>query len=396
MKINILPNLYLKNDGTFDKQKAFIQSGKIAGVCYNKEGYENLDQEPIEKTIKRIDRTLQSGHHSVYDHINISMYIEDIPKILAMVINNEKQYTTSEKSARYTPIESKDDGVITELEEQLYWKWVNIFKIKIKSQYGNLYSDFKINTLAQENARYLISVFMPTKMVYTTTIRQLNYLASWFQDYIKKFDNSNDYLENNLCKYMKEFIEELDRLNILEPDLMKNEKNRKISLFGENLSKIKDYYSNVYSTTYNISFAALAQAQRHRTLNYQLERTKEKEYFIPPIIEEDLMLKDEWLEDLDKVKNLVPSGEKVLINETGTYENFILKLKERLCSEAQLEIMLQTKETLNKYKQFLEQNNNPLKEDIVNYTHGARCTFPDYKCSKDCQNKEGKRLIRKI
>lgn len=396
MKINILPNLYLKNDGTFDKQKAFIQSGKIAGVCYNKEGYENLDQEPIEKTIKRIDRTLQSGHHSVYDHINISMYIEDIPKILAMVINNEKQYTTSEKSARYTPIESKNNGVITELEEQLYWKWVNIFKIKIKSQYGNLYSDFKINTLAQENARYLISVFMPTKMVYTTTIRQLNYLASWFQDYIKKFDNSNDYLENNLCKYMKQFIEELDRLNILEPDLMKNEKKRKISLFGENLNKITDYYSNVYSTNYNMSFAALAQAQRHRTLNYQLERTKEKEYFIPPIIEEDLMLKDEWLEDLDKVKNLVPSGEKVLINETGTYENFILKLKERLCSEAQLEIMLQTKETLNKYKQFLEQNNNPLKDDIVNYTHGARCTFPDYKCPKDCQNKEGKRLIRKI
>ena len=97
-----------------------------------------------------------------------------------MVINNEHEYTTSEKSARYTPIIRKDNSIITEREEQLYNKWLNIFKIKIKAKYGNIYNDFKIKTLAQENARYLISVFTPaTIMEYTTNFGQLNYIIKY-------------------------------------------------------------------------------------------------------------------------------------------------------------------------------------------------------------------------
>ena len=67
-----------------------------------------------------------------------------------------------------------------------------------------------------------------------------------------------------------------------------------------------------------------------------------------------------------------------------------------MCSAAQLEIMLQTKETLLKYKKALEDKNNPLALDILKYSHGARCTFPDYQCPKDCGFKEGKTLTRKI
>ena len=104
MKIAILPNLYLKENGTFDKDKAFELSGKIAGVCYDKEGFEHLLKEDIENTKKRINNTLNNGHHSVYDHIMINFNIKGIPKILAMVLNNEHQYTTSEKSGRYTNV----------------------------------------------------------------------------------------------------------------------------------------------------------------------------------------------------------------------------------------------------------------------------------------------------
>ena len=34
IKINILPNYFLKKDGTFDKKGAINLCGKIAGVCY--------------------------------------------------------------------------------------------------------------------------------------------------------------------------------------------------------------------------------------------------------------------------------------------------------------------------------------------------------------------------
>ena len=65
LKIGILPNSFLKSDGTFDKDNALILSGKIAGVCYDKEGFQHLENEPLEKTMKRIDLTLNNGHHSV-------------------------------------------------------------------------------------------------------------------------------------------------------------------------------------------------------------------------------------------------------------------------------------------------------------------------------------------
>ena len=88
IRIDILPNYFLKEDGTFDKQSAILLSGKIAGVCYDKEGFSHLENEPLEKTMRRVDMTLNNGHHSVYDHINISFNLQNVPKILAMIPNS--------------------------------------------------------------------------------------------------------------------------------------------------------------------------------------------------------------------------------------------------------------------------------------------------------------------
>lgn len=395
IKVGILPNQFLKSNGIFDKDEAIKLSGKIAGVCYDKEGFSHLENEPEEKTLKRIDRTLNNGHHSVYDHITINFNIQNIPKILAMVLNNEKQYTTSEKSDRYTPVIKGEGSIITELEEKLYNKWLEIFKIKIKESYGHIYSDFKIRILAQENARYLATVFLPKQMIYSTSLRQINYIVSWMQEYIDNANMECDF-EKKLVISMKELINEFDRLNVLEEGLMKNEKHRSLSLFGSQLDKKDEYYGDIYSTSYKGTFAHLAQAHRHRTIDYQIELLDNKEYYIPPIIEDDKTLVEEWLNDINSVGNVNPQGEIVLVSETGKYDDFILKCKERLCSGAQLEIMRQTRETLLKYKDALEENNHRLALDIQNYTRGARCTFPDFCCSEDCKFKEGKTLVRKI
>lgn len=395
IEVGILPNQFLKENGTFDKEEAIKLSGKIAGVCYDKEGFTHLENEPEEKTMRRVDMTLNNGHHSVYDHIAISLNLQNLPKILAMVLNNEKQYTTSEKSARYTPIERKIDGVITEEEERIYNKWIDILKVKIKEKYGNIYNDAKIQKLAQENARYFVTVFMPTQMIYSTTFRQINYIASFMEKYIKNA-NMDDSFDVKLVESMKGLLSELSKKNILEERLMKNEKHRSLSLFGKDLDKREIHFGDVYSTVYKGSFAETAQLHRHRTLNYQIESLNDKEYFIPPIIADDQMLVDEWLGDMQIVKGVTPQGEMVKISERGLYEDFILKCKERLCSAAQLEIMLQTRETLLKYKKALEDSNSPLAEDIKKYSHGARCTFPDYDCPSDCKFGEGKILTRKI
>lgn len=394
MKTKILQNFFLKEDGTFDLENALLFSGRIAGVCYDKEGFEHLEKEDISNTQKRINNTLENDHHSVYDHIMINFNIVGIPKILAMVLNNEHQYTTSEKSARYTDVTYKNGSILTEREVALYNKWNERFKELIKENYPD-FTNFKIKTLAQENARYLITVFVPTEMVYSTTLRQINYIASIMQKYIKEHNESNDYLEKNLSLCMQDFIKELDRLNVLDKRLMHNSKNRNISLFGKDLEKREEIFSHIYSVNYEASYASLAQAQRHRTLFYQMERMAEKKYFVPPILNKKEEYIKEWTQDIKSVSNVVPQGEIILINETGTYDNFILKTKERLCTAAQLEVMKATRDTLLKYKDALEKNDHYLKEDIKKYVKGARCTF-GYNCTKKCNFKEGITLEREI
>ncbi|MBN1618718.1 FAD-dependent thymidylate synthase [Candidatus Dojkabacteria bacterium] len=52
-----------------------------------------------------MDRTLRDGHDSVYERTVFTFNIEGIPKFLAMILNNEPPYSTSERSARYTKMD---------------------------------------------------------------------------------------------------------------------------------------------------------------------------------------------------------------------------------------------------------------------------------------------------
>ena len=85
INIELVPTNFVDEKGKFKKDEAIRLGGLIAGVCYDEEGFNHIVNEDPEKTEKRIKRTLDSGHHSVYDHTNIIMNIHQIPKILAMV-----------------------------------------------------------------------------------------------------------------------------------------------------------------------------------------------------------------------------------------------------------------------------------------------------------------------
>ena len=144
-----------------------ILSGKFGGTCYAKEGYETIKQQPVEKAIKRAENTAKNGHHSVYQHAMVTMEIQ-CSKILAMLLNSIGVSNTSEKSARYTKMKPQ-----SELEEQLYYKWHDIFANLIKKEYADKFTEKEIDKLAFENARYMISVFTPTSMVYSLPFRNI-------------------------------------------------------------------------------------------------------------------------------------------------------------------------------------------------------------------------------
>lgn len=395
IKVNIAKSYFQEKNDKFDLDAALLLSGQFAGVCYDPEGFNHIKDEDKSKTLKRIELTKGNGHHSVYDHVHISLNITDMPKILVMTLNNEKVYTTSEKSLRYTKFTEGESSLITKREIDLYNKWLEIFKNKITERYKDIFTPRKIRTLAQENARAIVTVFMPTTLIYTVSLRQINYIASWLKKYITSHNPDNSF-EKKLADSMQEFLDELTRLNLLDDDLMKNEKNRGFSLFGTNLKNKKEYFGDVYATTYQITFAGLAQALRHRTIDYKLELLPEAKFFVPPILKDNQELVDEWLKDIESVKDVYPIGELVTVYERGLYENFVLKCKERLCSDAQLEVMLCTKQTLDKYYSALKNSDIELAKDLEKYTHGARCTFPNFKCNKNCGFKEGINLNRDI
>ena len=369
MKIEIIAST--KVGYSMSKEEALDFSGKSAGICYLPDTVETLFAESPEKTQRRVNGNIKSGHHSVFGHPTYNLCFEGIPKILAMVLNNEKIYNTSEKSARYTHMTPSVQ------ENTLYEKWIHIFEDVISSKYPEFDSK-RILKLAQENARYLISVFTPaTVMEYTVNFGQLNYIINWAKDYINNADDSAFSL-----KLKDVFREFLDAMPDLEVDGLDSRiKNRSFSLFSTRPNRYEEFGEN-YCTSYLASFAQLAQAQRHSTLSYEMSLLDTPEYYIPPIIR-GTDLENSWLEDIPSLSQYFPQGMLVKVNERGTIENFVLKCTERLCGSAQLEIMEQTSEIMNKYLAATV-DKPELHNYLLPYSKGARCTFPGWKCNSPC------------
>ena len=101
-----------------DDSHLFIYGGKAAGVCYMPEDYFDGKIQNEATATKRAIGTCSSGHHSVFEHGSLSLQISGIPKIMAMLLNSTEQYSTSEKSARYTVMRPE-----TQLETDIYDKW---------------------------------------------------------------------------------------------------------------------------------------------------------------------------------------------------------------------------------------------------------------------------------
>ena len=359
-------------------EEAILFSGTEAGFCYMPDDVDTLLNEEETRTSKRAKGTMKSGHHSVFGHPSYCFALEELPKIMAIILNNEKVYQTSEKSARYTKMKPSKQ------EKDLYEKWIDLYKKEIDKIYPYQEGvsaekrDAAITKKAQENARYLISVFTPaTSMGHTLDLRQLSYEIHWAEEFIEK--EPDTAFNKKLKPVLKDFVENFSEYKV--EDINTEVKNRKFSLFADR--QREEEFGENYSINYLGTFAQLAQAQRHRTLSYEIMLLDEPKYYIPPIIK-GTKLEEEWIKDISSLKEFFPQGMLVWINERGTVENFILKCKERLCGEAQLEIAQQTKDTLDRY--LLETKD--VKPNIYNYlkdySKGARCTFPGYKCSRPC------------
>ena len=372
-------------------EEAKLFAGHAAGICYMKDDFDTILNEPEEKTLKRFQGTVGSGHHSVAGHVSYSLLLTGIPKIIAMILNNEQDYNTSEKSARYTRMEIEGE------EKRLYEKWLAIFQKLIADKYPKLDEKTQVK-LAQENARYFISVFTPsTTMLYTVDLRQANYLIRFLNDAVIKLDQ-NPLVPREFSVKLKPSLallaEQLTKTLGIKG--LKDNKGRGLSLFAKRVRP--DFFSDTYCVSYEGSFAELAQAQRHRTLDYEIivPRAQDTTFFVPPIIEDEYLL-DEYLDDMQSVCGDYPQGMLIQINERGTLEKFIRKCNERLCGAAQLEICLQTRATLQRYvDEASKRGELDVYRELGHYLGKTKCQFGFYNCDRPCPLGPRNAFTRKI
>ncbi len=361
--------------------------GLTAGVCYLPDTMDKLFEEPEEKTIKREAMIKSSGHKSPFDHPSVCLELVDIPKIIAMILNNERMYTTSEKSARYKRMALPED------ENELYEKWLPIFEGEIRKLQPEAplwFTDIKIKKLAQENARYLTSVFTPTSMAYTMSYRQINIIYRKFAKEIDLLEGATDNFSMLLRPSLIEFNEKLKALGYIDEKLSLDDKNFVLKLFNRTEREIIEQFGECYTLKYDASFAQLAQAHRHRTIGYSIKMKDfgNAGFYVPPILK-GTPYEQLWLEDCEKMAKKIPQGMLVPVVERGEIEDFILKTKERNCTCAQLEIDNQTTASKKKLFEHLSKENPPLAEELKPYMRGSRCMGPDYKCPAPCGFKAG-------
>lgn len=397
----------------FDKHFNRVVAGLMGSTCYMSDTFEDLQNKRITNILSIANRVETNGHHSTFGHAHLTLEITGLSKAFAMVLNNEHEYCTSEKSARFTRLEDIDPT-----ENALFDKWKDILEEKITEKYGKCPPFFdekgkKAGKLAQENARYMISVYNPTNMVYTTSYRQLNYLAHWCEAVIA--DPSARPFYQHIKGDMAEFVQFV-KDSELYSDTLEDHKGRKFSLFGEPL--LEEHISSAdYSIMYFCTPACLAQNQRHRTIDYHIaEYTLHNKFlcYVPAIIKSDKSLVKMWRNDMTSVKSCFPQGTLIQVIEIGSAENILLKADERECALAQKEIRdltqgyskkfatavgneikkidsLLAKHKLSEAQEYygrMKQARVEMKQKFDTLSKSARCTA-GYKCTDPCHFASG-------
>lgn len=444
MKLELEQNSnYIKN-GKFNQYEALKSVGVKAAVCF-KEAVNNnpispqdiRDSESDSILINRAINTILSDHTTPSEHQVVSLELTGIPKILCMILNNEHQYTADERSLRYTEVEP--NNYITELEVELYNKWIKIYENLITKQMLDFYIKYNknekmakkaIHKIAQENARYMVSVFMPTTITYTVPWIQLNKIIIYMQNIINKPLNE---LEELLIPYLKEFInmcieknlvitknslyevantndEVKEKLYKTHPEIQeyqnnndfiyRNNKSVDLSLFAyrNKFTGINDINEYGHNISYNNleSFACLAQEQRHRTIDCEMILPDTFNCYVPLILEGNNDLKNEWIKDMYKVSKLYPQGQLIKVNRLMSVKNMLKFVsQERACDMAQLEIeRVYTHDIIpDVYQGLLDNNYENLVNIVKPYVKKLRCAYPGYTCPSPCHHPRIDRII---
>lgn len=171
MKVVILDNLY-EDDIDQMINKMYI----AARTCYSPDTtcdlIANADDVKREDKISLIQKVLDSGHHSICEHVNITFCIEGISRSASHQLVRHRLCTYSQQSQRYCSFEGRMFDYITPptiKENEALSKEYHL----IMEQLQNFY-DRAVNAgIKGEDARYILPNAACTNITVTTNLRNL-------------------------------------------------------------------------------------------------------------------------------------------------------------------------------------------------------------------------------
>ena len=146
-----------------------------AKTCYSENTIREISENKTSKEdkLKLLQKVMDSGHHSIAEHINFTIGIDGISRSCSHQLVRHRLCTYSQQSQRYVDMSKKEcfDFVIPEsltFKTEMAHKYINMM-YTIKDFYDELIGE----GLKPEDARYILPNATCTNITVSTNLRNL-------------------------------------------------------------------------------------------------------------------------------------------------------------------------------------------------------------------------------
>ncbi|MDR2666173.1 MAG: FAD-dependent thymidylate synthase [Endomicrobium sp.] len=149
-----------------------------ANLCYSSVDIDKISERFVESSeLKNIlKKIILAGHYSVLEHASFTFGIDDVSRSLLAQLTRHRLASFSVQSQRYVKFSGDIEFIIPDTikeNESLLKKYNNVLKsIEL------LYREFLDAGIPAEDARYILPLASPTKLIITMNARELRHFFS--------------------------------------------------------------------------------------------------------------------------------------------------------------------------------------------------------------------------
>jgi flavin-dependent thymidylate synthase len=429
MKVTLLKTNYKPTD---------IAVGSARSCYFGKKIVTPEEASRWSKKNELLNSIFKAGHHTTLMHYHFTFLIEGISRLLIWrLLHSHPFYNSEQVSQRYAKMKidnftypkKADKNRWQKYYEEMFFYYEKLIEKltpiieKILPKFQKKLSQKK----AQEFARYLLPMGMNahlyhtinviTALRYITAIKVIPEARDEASEFINQLKNEMLKIDEDLAPLI-EFAEnekvvfpKIDIKKIKNSHNVKNEKVKVFDIVNYDFELSENYagvmrLSNIYldesilgsfNSYIKLSLSADAQNQRHRrspAVRPKLEDIYKRDFYIPPIIEENNEIKEIYLEAIDKSYDFFEKEKEFLgfseaayallnahnieIIEHNDFNEFAHKAQMRLCYNAQEEIFdIVYNQVKELKKEGVKAAENFLPPCAIRYKKGIRPICPE-------------------